>query len=153
MAATAHPASPISVPWENGAIQRGIQRGGTEEAKVKEEALKKEQEKQEQEKLDQAAAKQGDEANRPRSGSNAESVVDVALDSPAQEKSQLSFDEADTTINGDAAKTPTRAMSPAPDEPAIKPDRKGKGRATSPAATWSAIVASVVDHTDEHVTK
>lgn len=169
MASTAYPAPPQAVPYDQGAIQRGIQRGGTEEVAMKEEALKKQEEEEEQQQQDSAehgnatSEPKSDgsiehDGNRPRSTSNADSVVEVSLDSPAHEKQEPDFVETpDSTINGaegDALKTPTRAMSPVEEPaPAPKPDRKGKGRATTSAATWSAIVASVVDHTDEHTTK
>lgn len=165
MAATAHPAPPSAVLWENGAVQGAIRRGGTAEVKLKKEAIRKETAKKEQE-VAQAtqegtdASKAEDDGSRPRSTSNADSVVDVSLDSPAQENGQLHFDEAvlnsDNIVNGDVIKTPTptRAMSPEQAESGpVDGDRKGKGRARSAAATWSAIIGSVVDHTDEHTTK
>ena len=160
MAATPHPAPPNAVPWDEGAVQKGIKREGTAEVKIKNEAVKKEQKKPEDEPASDTKPEDSSDqdANRPRSTSNADSVVEVSLDSPAQEKSEPDFSETpDTTVNGkdaDALKTPTRAMSPMqPLSPVDKPDRKGKGRAVSAAATWSSIIASVVDHTDEHTTK
>ncbi|CAA3032868.1 Hypothetical predicted protein [Olea europaea subsp. europaea] len=172
MSANAYPESPDAVSYEQGAVQRGIRKGGTEEVTIKEKAEQKEEEKAaeeadvpESQKEDKEDGDATTAANRSRSASGS-SVVDVSLDSPAQEKEEPTFDNAETAQtmnvkeeqqegNEDGLKTPTTANGwthsrPPSDGSDGASVRDNKRKPQSSAATWSSIISSAVDHTDEH---
>ena len=154
MAATAHPVSPAAQFHAVSAIQRTTQNGGTEEAKIKgKEELKERTElKQEEAKQESQIQKQ---TSRQASGASGDgsSVVDIPLDSPAQEqqpafvmtshKSDLSEDELKTPRLG--SNTSGRSA------PNSKGSLNREGR-NSPSI-WAGLIASAIDHPDENVTK
>lgn len=202
MRATAYPAPPTAIPVEQGAIQRGIEKGGTEEVKLREEAERGARE-------DEGRASASGSSSPPPNPDQAEggvkdsttassapettpnekhestmrkrsdSTVEVSLDSPTQEKAEPAFEsipeEGDQNessdlkvdTNGDAAeaeddalKTPTKASprlngaAQGSNGEAPQPTQKSRTRKSqSSAASWAGIIASAVDHTDEHTTK
>jgi hypothetical protein len=155
MAATAFPQPPESQAYESSAIQRRIDKGGTDEVKVRDESLEKraEEEKQNTEPIVETArqpnghAQNGvEESKEEHTKSDSSSQVDVPLDSPAEEKPQELFSDE---VEEDGVRTPrvTQTRSPSPES------TSGKKRAQSSAAVWGSIIESVQDHSDEHTTK
>lgn len=161
MAATPYPQPPYSQPYSRGAISRWLEKGGTEEVEIRNKALREKEDSTSTPEIPSVQeAKQYVAANglplepspAPQSNGDSSSEVDVPLDSPAEEKeAHLSVPQnGDESIEEDGARTPrvsnSHGRSPSPSEDTWRENK-------SAAVCWARIIASVVDHSDEHTTK
>lgn len=137
MAATDSPQPPTAKDYEESAIRRKIKKGGTEEVKLHEDSMKKAKEEE----------KENAESSRPASPQEADKDghVEVSLDDEPTKPEETPQDPSQEAQDQEDPKTPT-LNSNRQLEPVVSKPR-------SSAAVWSSIIASAVDHSDEHATK
>lgn len=159
MAAAKYPAGPKAAFSVESALHRAIQR---DEAKAHQNGMAK-------------SSHSSDKSDEPKVHESSETVVslkqepvspidgqvDVSLDSPTEEKSEMNTlmntqasnntpPAADAIDAEDGQKTPTKAQSTQSQRP--DPSQQVRSEKSS-IATWADIIVAAVDHSDEHVTK
>ena len=152
MSASAFPQSPNAPSYKSSAVQRAIQRKEMKDDEFKTEGVEK--------KLQHDEGKASHDDSRLTLDKNSQvngdstSEVDIPLDSPAQEQEVplTHIPDRRDSIDEDNIKTPRlRAYSNGRVSPDVETLTLQKS--TSSSSVWAGLIASAVDHTDEHVTK
>lgn len=177
MAASEQPSAPGSVPYQQSDVIRTYKQGGTKEAEIRQ---KEEEEDRKKRRTNghaspippsSATFEQGPtpQLSTTRTGRDrSDSEVDVPLDSPADEERafQMSTTEAPEDDLGDVthtsigdesrldgARTPTMANGHGVLQSEFLRRSQSSKAQPSSSSVWASIIASAVDHSDEHVTK